>query len=173
MKYEQPAAMMHRLVAASLATLMRLPPPGSGTRFTVASTSMIERDPAFDQLMHTASLAKLDVLVAVFEQRKDGTSGPQLVLITTEDKQARARNVDVVSLMSGKPAVLVSMDRTEAWQFRTDRLVRVTPPSPEAIRDGMAAAAAEFDRVLINPPPYTAALRVHQLGAYHQHGGAC
>lgn len=172
MKSEQAEAMIHRLVAASLASLMRLPPPGSSTRFTVASACMIERDPAFDQLMQTASLAKLDVLVAVFEKRKVGTSGPQLVLITTEDGQAKARNVDVVSLTSGKPAVLVSMDRKEAWEFRTDRLVRATPPSPDAIRGGIAAAAAEFDRVLINPPAYTASLRAHQLGAYHQHGGA-
>lgn len=148
MNNENPEAALHRVMTAVLAKLMQLPPPGTHTQFTVASAVLNEGDPAFERLMHSTADAKVDMLIAIVERCRGGTSAQRLVLITTTDNVTIAQEVDPARIAPDQPVVLVSADRRRVWQLRHGRLKTVELPSQQAIERGIEAAIAEIGDLL-------------------------
>lgn len=173
MNNDQPKAVLHRMMTAGLAQLMQLPPPGSSTRFTVASAALDEGDPAIEQLMRSAAVSQVDLLLAVIERRHDRTTGHRLMLITSTDNVTRALEVDPVFTRRGLSAILVSADRREAWQHRSGRLIAIEVPQDHIIARGIEAAIASIDDLMASAAPVAAQLKVHELAAYRrpQHAG--
>ena len=168
MHNDQPEAVLHRMMTAGLAQLMQLPPPGSSTRFTVASATLDEGDPAIEQLMRSAAASQVDLLLAVIERRRDCTTGHRLMLITSTDNVTRALEVDPVSTRRGLSAILVSADRREAWQHQSGRLTPVEVPQDHIIARGIEAAIASIDDLMASAAPVAAQLKVHELAAYRR-----
>lgn len=173
MKSTSSEAAMHRVFTAALAKLMQLPPPGTGSGFTVASASLDESDPAFEQVMLSAKASQFDMLIAIVERRADGTKANRLMLIETTGNVTRALDVDLACIATGEPAILVSASRHEAWQYRSGRLHRIEVPEAGVLARGIGAAVAKIADLLTSAAPLVAQLRVRKLTPYREQSATC
>ncbi len=173
MKNEHPHATLHRMMAAGLARFMQLLPPGSNTRFTVASETIDEGDQAIEQLMRSVTVSKVDLLLAVIERRHDSTTAHRLVLITSTGNVTRALEVDPIYIGQGQSAILVAADRREAWRHRSGSLTPVEVPPDHVVARGIEAAIASIDDLMASAAPVAAQLKVHELASYRKASNAC
>jgi hypothetical protein len=173
MKNERSQTVPHRMIAAGLAKLMQLSPPGKNTHFTVASASVDEGDPAIEQLMRSAAASRIDLLLAIIERRHDGTRAYRLMLIESTTNVTRGIEVDPVCIAVGEPALLVDVDRREAWQYRSGHLTPVEVPPTHVVARGIKNAIANIDHLIASAAPVAAQLRLRELAPYRKPTHAC